>query len=483
MRRNIFAISLLIIFAILNSNQISAQAPDTIWTRNYGGTGNDWANEIIKTSDDNLLIVGSSERHGFSQDFYFIKLDENGDTIWTRVYGEDGWESAGWVTEMNDGSYFVTGQTSEGEGDIVFLNVDSNGGVNWQKTYGGESVEGLAAGVECMGNSYIFTGITSSYGAGRFDAYFMRVNFNGDTLWTKTYGGPDHDLAVAIVAVDESNFLALCNFDVMGDNDPRMSLLKLDACGDTISSISYDNLSCLGATIIETSDENYMILANEYDSLGHYNILLLKVDATGDILWSNRINESYNTYAITIMQAADGGFVIGGSSGNSTGENLFIAKADENGDLVWTRTVDVFYNFGNQAISIVQLDDNSYVIAGELQVTNMNSQAYVTRLAPDRVAIDDQGFADLPITIALYPNYPNPFNASTTISYELQAQSPVTIDIYDMLGRKVAILYNGIQSAGNHSVNWNADRYSSGVYFYKLTTGDYTESDKMMLVK
>jgi len=89
----------------------------------------------------------------------------------------------------------------------------------------------------------------------------------------------------------------------------------------------------------------------------------------------------------------------------------------------------------------------------------------------------------IPKSINLSQNYPNPFNASTTISYTLPCQSDVTIDIYDILGRKVQTLVSTNQPAGYHRVIWQADEFTSGVYFYKLKTGDYIETKKMMLLK
>ena len=73
-----------------------------------------------------------------------------------------------------------------------------------------------------------------------------------------------------------------------------------------------------------------------------------------------------------------------------------------------------------------------------------------------------------PTTFAQLQNYPNPFNPSTTISYELSANSLVTLKIYDILGRQIATLVDGKQTAGVHTVTWNASAYASGVYFYKL---------------
>jgi len=83
----------------------------------------------------------------------------------------------------------------------------------------------------------------------------------------------------------------------------------------------------------------------------------------------------------------------------------------------------------------------------------------------------------------MHKNYLNLFNASTSIKYKLPRRSKVNIEIYDILGRKVSELYNGVQNTGHHEVIWNADKIASGVYFYKLETGRFTDIKRMVLLK
>jgi hypothetical protein len=82
-----------------------------------------------------------------------------------------------------------------------------------------------------------------------------------------------------------------------------------------------------------------------------------------------------------------------------------------------------------------------------------------------------------------FSNYPNPFNSGTTIRYSLKNDSPVTIQVFDLMGRKIETLLNNVQNAGEHSVTWNADGYSSGTYFYSIKAGEFSEARKMTLVK
>lgn len=91
--------------------------------------------------------------------------------------------------------------------------------------------------------------------------------------------------------------------------------------------------------------------------------------------------------------------------------------------------------------------------------------------------------AQLPKSYGLSQNYPNPFNPSTIISYQLPKQTQVTITVYDVLGRKVTSLVDGTETAGYHEVTFNGSRFSSGVYFCRMTTPTFSSVKKMLMLK
>jgi sugar lactone lactonase YvrE len=90
---------------------------------------------------------------------------------------------------------------------------------------------------------------------------------------------------------------------------------------------------------------------------------------------------------------------------------------------------------------------------------------------------------EAPRQFALSQNYPNPFNPSTTITFSLQSKTFVSLKIFDMLGREVAVLVNEQKPAGNYTRQWNAATMTSGVYFYRLQAGTYTETKKLVLLR
>jgi hypothetical protein len=97
-------------------------------------------------------------------------------------------------------------------------------------------------------------------------------------------------------------------------------------------------------------------------------------------------------------------------------------------------------------------------------------------------AVDEVSSA-LPREFALMQNYPDPFNPTTVIRYKLPFTCSLTLKVFDVLGREVVTLVDGIKSAGNYFVTFDGNRLSSGLYLYRLEAGSYTATQKMLLVK
>jgi hypothetical protein len=88
-----------------------------------------------------------------------------------------------------------------------------------------------------------------------------------------------------------------------------------------------------------------------------------------------------------------------------------------------------------------------------------------------------------PDKFLLFQNYPNPFNPGTNIRYQIINNSYITLKIFDILGKEIAALVNEKQNAGIYNIEWDAENYSSGIYFYKLTADGFTDIKKMVLLK
>jgi hypothetical protein len=111
-----------------------------------------------------------------------------------------------------------------------------------------------------------------------------------------------------------------------------------------------------------------------------------------------------------------------------------------------------------------------------------NSGVWRRRLSEMNTAVKD-GVKNVPLIFALQQNYPNPFNPATTISFTLPSRSYVLLKVFDLIGREITTIFSEEMSAGTYSKRWNADNMSSGIYFYRLQTGTFTETKKLILLK
>ncbi len=127
-------------------------------------------------------------------------------------------------------------------------------------------------------------------------------------------------------------------------------------------------------------------------------------------------------------------------------------------------------------------------IRGTSGVTTANGAATSPLMKPTPTVVIDDGLERLPSTFELEQNYPNPFNPRTNIQFYLPRPAQVKLDVFDILGRKVATLVNDRISNGIHTLTWDGQNDSgqpaaSGVYFYRLQAGEHVQSRKMILLK
>ena len=152
-----------------------------------------------------------------------------------------------------------------------------------------------------------------------------------------------------------------------------------------------------------------------------------------------------------------------------------IINYDSLGILKW-RSIDT----AGYGISQIIVDDNFNIYA--TGSAHFSSRMYTVKYSQP-LGINPQ-INNIPNDYYLFQNYPNPFNPETKISYEIPSDVNVTIKIFDVIGREVATLINNeFKKAGIYTVEWNASKYASGIYFYRLEAGEYRNVRKMTLVK
>ncbi|HSD13366.1 MAG TPA: T9SS type A sorting domain-containing protein [Flavobacterium sp.] len=203
---------------------------NVLWNKTFGGSGHDKLNSIIETTDGGFLLGGHSdsnisgdktENSKGNNDYWVIKLDNNGNQQWQKTIGGSGFESLSNVLQSPDGGYFLAGYSDSpissdktdfcrGLYDFWVVKTDNTGNIQWQKTIGGNNQDYLISSALCSDASYILTGHSSSAIShektepliGVFDAWVIKISESGNIIWQKTIGG---SLGEALFNVIQTN--------------------------------------------------------------------------------------------------------------------------------------------------------------------------------------------------------------------------------------------------------------------------------------
>jgi predicted secreted protein len=470
---------------------IFAQAPDTLWTKIYGGLGNDWGYTVENTLDGGYIIVGITESFGAGNtDVWLLKLNSTGDTIWTRTYGgvED---DEGWcVQQTYDGGYIISGHTESfggGNDDIWLVKTDELGDIEWSHTYGGVEDNENSMMRQTSDSGYIILGDIESLATGNDDIWLIKTNNDGDTIWTKTFGDSLDDDVGSIDVTSDGGYIITVTYESIGTGDENIWLIKTDEFGNTVWTKSIggsQNERVTPNSVRQTFDGGYIVFASTQSlGAGGEDVWLIKTNELGDTSWTKNFGGMKDDVSICGHQTTDGGYIILArtSSFNAGQIDLWLIRTDSNGNLLWMDTFGgLDYDIG---MTIQCTSDYGYIVTGATaSFGSGGTDLWLIRLEPDSTT----EIVEIKLSALDYElsqNFPNPFNPSTTIKYSIPQTSKVVIKVFDVLGNEIKTLVNEEKSAGEYEVEFNGAGLPSGIYFYQLNTGQYSATKNMILLK
>jgi len=481
----------LFIFASVCSVTLNAQAPETLWTRTYGGSDYDWGYSVQETSDGGFMVAGSTSSFGAgAEDAWLIRTDASGDTLWTRTYGGSDYDFGKSGQQTSDGGFIMTGYNRSlggGECDLWLIRINPFGDTRWSWTYGGSGGEAGWSVQQTSDGGFIVAGFTSSIGAGGSDVRLIRTDSLGGTLWARTYGGSLFDVALSVQQTSDGGFIVVGKTESFGAGAEDVWLVRTDASGDTLWTKTYGGIdNDHGWSVQQTLDGGFIVAGGTQSfGAGGGDVWLLRTDAFGDTLWTRTYGGSDNDWGYAVQQTLDGGFIVAGEtqSFGAGGGDVWLIRTDASGDTLWTRTYGGSDYDGGLSISVQQTLDSGFIVVGETQSFGAGgSDVWLIRLAPDVVSAEEEVMG-VPAKFALLQNYPNPFNQATTMRFALSCPGQVTLEILNFMGQRVAILLDGELLAGHHTAVWEAAAVESGVYFCRLAAGEFSQMRKMVLVR
>ena len=340
-----------------------------------------------QTTDGGFIMGGLASVTPTNVDFLAIKTNALGDTVWTKTYGGIGDEESYGMQQTADGGYIFIGiDSSSGLGNynVFAVKTNANGDTLWTKSYGGSNYDFGQAVQQTADGGYIIAGYTGSFGAGDADVYLLKITSNGTLSWSKTYGGIYGDKAWAVKQTADGGYIMAGNTSSFGvtpnGNTNDLFLLKTDASGTLTWSKAYGkDGDDWGYGVVQTHDGGYAVtgLSTKGSTDMGSEVYFMKTDANGDTLFTKSFSGGIDyDQGISIIQTNDSGFAIGGqaSSFGNGGGDVYLIKTDKTGNLVFNST------FGNNAVdwtnAIGQTADTGFVLMGYTKNFGVDSSSF-----------------------------------------------------------------------------------------------------------
>jgi len=453
-----------------------------IWIARYTGNelGYNGASSIKLDSKNNIIVTGVSEGNGSGGDIVTIKYSVSGEQIWVQRYTSLGNNEDFTATIGIDSldNVFVAGQSDY---RYITIKYDSSGTQKWIKPY----YEGLihALTVDKSGN-IIITGDGS--GASSRDVITIKYNSIGNQIWVANFNSSfnQNDYALAM-GIDSQENVYVCGGSQGDLYYDDYLIVKYNSSGVEQWNRRFngsDNfLDQARKLVIDKSDNVYITGYSTFLGTG-YDFTTIKYDLNGNQLWIARYNNGSNDMAEDMAIDEYGNiYVTGISDGNGTSYDYATVKYDSSGNQLWVTRYNYSGEFSDIALALA-VDNN-----GSVFVTGQSNRDFLTiKYSQLTGVIINESI--ISTEYKLSQNYPNPFNPSTIISFSIRENvknemSNVKLIVYDILGNEVATLVNERKNAGSYEVEFDGSNLASGIYIYKLSTGNFSETKRMMLIK
>lgn len=403
------------------------------FVKTLGGTKNESAQALAKTSDGGYAILGYAQsmdgditnKSDESFDYWLLKYDQNDLLQWQKTYGGSDDDRGNDIIQTSDGGYAITGFSKSIDGDVSensgahdfwVSKLDANGSITWEKSFGFLGADIGNSILQSNDGGYLLTGVldvSASNGEGNSksafskrhaggDYWVIKINALGENQWSRYFGGTFTDASYDAIQTQDNGYILVGSSD-SADVDIKDSkgaydfwVVKISETGTLLWEKSFGGSQTDEArSITRSNDGNYIIVGDTRSSdldvsinSGGADLWAIKISPIGELIWEKTFGGNSFDVARSISKTQDGDFIISGSSRsidgdltNNNGQNdAWVIKIDGNGKLKWQKTIG-----GSEidfAYDAVELNDGTVIAVGESSSRDID-------------ILENKGFSDL----------------------------------------------------------------------------------------
>jgi hypothetical protein len=456
-------------FALIKTN---AQG-DTLWTKK-SVTGSETIYCIRQTGDGGYIASGSYYNASSNEeDALLVKTDSIGNVLWAKKYGGIYNDDAFTVQQTIDGGYVLLGSSASfGTGntdfDIYMIKTDANGDTLWTRLFGGTLADDGLSIQQTPESGYIIAGSTQSFGAGQSDIYLLRTDVSGNLQWSQTYGGVESDAGWSVRTTSEGGYI-ICGttHSSVENNYGDICLIRTNSLGNPIVLRSYGGLEGTeqGYYAEETPDGGIIAIGETYSAGdGHSDCFLFKTDFNGLYEWSRTYGGTEFDHAYSLVQTNDGGFAFVGSSNSFTNAQFYFVKTDSIGNSS-CNNAEVSFIFP----TLILMHDTVTSAVNQASIVNPQSINTASGVSMNTLCLVLNTNEEVESSNQLNI-FPNPTNGEFVIHFSGE------LKIFDLPGR--VVYEDKIVTRTSYTVHQN---FAPGVYFVEVTDGSWVEVQKLII--
>ncbi|MBE2254734.1 MAG: T9SS type A sorting domain-containing protein [Ignavibacteria bacterium] len=489
--------------------------------------GNDKGYDIDFDSEGNIYVVGSLYNNvTSSNDIFVLKYNSNGTFAWSYTVQSSLDDKGISIARISDNKIAICGYISYQSNDKNFYTavLSTSGNLQWEHEYGIDSLtnDDIATHIT-FDDYYIYVG-GYSYKNQTYhnDIMFLTYSHSGNFDEYLTFESRNNEKLTSFIVTDYTNDVAVksdragsveCDNWATNPSHKDIQVVSIQFNSTTSNSeIAWTRMFGGLETDIPTdigvdSDYNIIVSGYSYDPSTNYDFVTIKYDKHGNELWNNYFNVPYQSNngidkASSLKINNDNEIFVTGYS-EFTQTQYVTVRYNPDGTQDNFEIWENFYspelgnvnlrNFnkytycaldsaGNPMILAFAYNDSLDIIAGRKYkkngtiAGNLNPKKYKRKPKKNHPVFSGN-------SITNSNNFPNPFNPVTNISFMLNEPGSVEVSIYDLTGKKIAEIFEGSLTRGNHTFRWDATNYSSGIYFYVIKSDFSSVSKKIMLLK
>ena len=464
------------------------QTPRVIWTEDM--EHGIFSGPVIGEEDN--LYFGSYYVH--ADNFYSYSPD--GSFLWEYETGSNRPPQSGIIIDSSNTIYF-------GSRDSCLYALNPDGTLKWKYNTSGSILQEVIPNLDLQGNIYVTNFISTITDEGELYSIKPDGTLNWKVMYESGFAGksavfsPDGN--TIYIAGKDSNLFALnltgaikwkfsCGEILrapMIDSDGNIYFIPVETPQYLYSIKADGSIRWKYLLLFNGSTENSVIPTIDYDG----NIYIIGLDTTSHIFYPMLLSVDYDgnfrwkyifsdvedeDFSQPLICDAEGTVYVGSTVG------YYYYAISSNGELKWKLPLIFIYQ---QVDNTGAIGKDGTLYLGVHAISLLTGQEKTLIAINDTITVSVNEQNGLPKNYYLLQNYPNPFNPTTSIDYSIKQAGFVTLKIYDMLGKEVAVLVNGNKPAGYYTVEFNGSNLPSGVYIYRLTAGKFTAVKKLMLLK